>query len=80
LRRELRAYGELLYSVQTGQPGFDRAFGMSVFDYTAQHPDALAIFGKMMIDFHGQEVAAVASAYSLLDAKSVVDVGGGSGN
>jgi SAM-dependent methyltransferase len=75
-----RAYGELLYSVRTGQPGFDRAFGMSVFDYTARHPDALALFGKMMIDFHGQEVAAVAAAYTLSDAKSVVDVGGGSGN
>jgi methyltransferase family protein len=35
-----RAYGELLYSVRTGQPGFDRAYGMSVFDYTARHPDA----------------------------------------
>src|SRR5439155_23962563 len=57
-----RAYGELLYSVQTGQPGFDHAFGMSVFDYTARDPDAMAIFDKMMIDFHGQEVAAVASA------------------
>ena len=75
-----RAYGELLYSVRTGQPGFDRAYGMSVFDYTARHPDALALFGKMLIDFSVQEVAAVASAFSLSDAKSVVDVGGGSGN
>lgn len=74
------AYGELLYSVQTGQPGFDHTYGMSVFDYTARHPDAMAIFGKMMIDFHGPEVAAVASAYSLSDATSIVDVGGGSGN
>src|SRR5262245_41972505 len=40
-----RAYGELPYSVRTGQPGFDRAYGMSVFDYTARHPDAMAIFG-----------------------------------
>jgi SAM-dependent methyltransferase len=50
------------------------------FDYTARHPDALAMFGKMMIDFHGQEVAAVAAAYTLSDAKSVLDVGGGPGN
>jgi len=75
-----RAYGELLYSVRTGQPGFDRAYGMSVFDYTARHPDAMAIFGKMMVDFHGREVAAVASAYSLSGVRSIVDVGGGSGN
>jgi O-methyltransferase domain/Dimerisation domain len=75
-----RAYGELLYSVRTGQPGFDRAYGMTVFDYTARHPDAMAIFGKMMVEFHGREVAAVASAYSLSDVQSVVDVGGGSGN
>jgi hypothetical protein len=75
-----RSYGEMLYSVQTGQPGFDRAFGMSVFEYTARHPDAMATFGRMMIDLHAQEVAAVASAYSLSDVRSVVDVGGGSGN
>ncbi len=75
-----RAYGELLYSVRTGQPGFDRAFGMSVFDYTARHPDAMAMFSQMMIDSHRQEVAAVASAYSLADVKTVIDVGGGSGN
>jgi O-methyltransferase domain/Dimerisation domain len=75
-----RAYGELLYSVRTGQPGFDRAYGMSVFDYTARHPDAMAMFGKMLVDFAAQEVAAVASAYNLAEVKSVVDVGGGSGN
>jgi len=74
------AYGELLYSVRTGQPGFERAYGMSVFDYTTRHPDAMAMFGKMLVDFAAQEVTAVASAYSLSDAKSVVDVGGGSGN
>jgi hypothetical protein len=75
-----RAYGELLFSVRTGRPGFERAYGMSVFDYTAKHPDAMASFGKMLVDFAAQEVVAVASAYSLSDVKSVVDVGGGSGN
>ena len=75
-----RAYGELLFSVRTGQPGFERAYGMSVFDYTAKHPDAMASFGKMLVDFAAQEVVAIASAYSLSGVKSVVDVGGGSGN
>jgi SAM-dependent methyltransferase len=75
-----RAYGELLYSVKTGQPGFERAYGMSVFEYTARHPEAMAVFGKMLIEFSEKEVAAVASAYSLSDVKWLVDVGGGSGN
>ncbi len=74
------AYGELVYSVQTGQPAFDRAYGMSVFEYTARHPEAMAVFGKMMVDFHDQETAAVASAYGLSDVKWLVDVGGASGN
>jgi SAM-dependent methyltransferase len=73
-------YGELLYSVRTGQPGFDRAYGMSVFEYTAQHPEAMALFGKMLVDFASQEVAAIASAYSLSDVNRILDVGGGSGN
>ena len=75
-----RAYGELLHAVQTGQPAFDRAYGMSVFDYTARHPEAMDLFGKMLIDFSSQEVAAIASTYSLSDVNSIMDVGGGSGN
>jgi SAM-dependent methyltransferase len=75
-----RAIGELPYSVETGQPGFDRAYGMPVFEYFAQHPDAAALASRSMLEFHGAEAAAVASACDLADVKSLVDLGGGVGN
>lgn len=70
----------MLYSIQTGGPAFDHAFGMPVFDYLAQHPDTAALFARTMVEFHGPEAAAVASAYGLGDVEIVVDLGGGSGN
>lgn len=75
-----RAFGEMLYSVQTGQTGFGRAWGMPIFDYLSQHPNDAAVMGRTMIDIHGPEAAAVAAAYPLSGVKTLVDVGGGFGN
>lgn len=38
-----QSFGEMLYSVQTSQTGFERAFGMPIFEYLAQHPDDAAV-------------------------------------
>jgi hypothetical protein len=43
-----RAYGDLLYSVQTGQPAFDHVYGKSLFEYLAEHPDQARIFNDAM--------------------------------
>jgi hypothetical protein len=79
-RTAWRAIGELLYSVETGQPGFDRAYGMPIFEYLAQHPDASAMFSQAMTELNRAEAAAVAFAYDLSDVKTLVDLGGGLGN
>ena len=42
------AYGELLYAVQTGRSAFERAFGMSIYDYLATHPEADAAYAATM--------------------------------
>jgi SAM-dependent methyltransferase len=75
-----RSFGELRYAVQTGQTGFERAFGMPIFEYLARHPDDAAVFARTMIDFHGPEAAAVAAAYRFPDGGALVDLGGGLGN
>src|SRR5262245_55603267 len=38
------AFGELFDSVQTGRPGFDRVFGMPLFDYLAANREAAQPF------------------------------------
>ena len=74
------AWENLRYSVQTGKPGFDKANGVPIFDWLTAHPEEASLFGETMIGFHGAEPAAVAAAYDFSGFKTVVDVGGGTGN
>jgi precorrin-6B methylase 2 len=74
-----KAWGDLLYSVETGNPAFDHVFGMDSFSYMAQHPDEAANFDKAMSDFTRQIAIAVAAHYDFSTLHTVVDVGGGTG-
>ena len=71
---------EILYSLETGKTGFDKAFGMPVFEYLGQHPAEASYFSEAMVGFHGAEPPAVAEAYDFSGFKTVVDVGGATGN
>ena len=75
-----RAWEEAIYSVQTGKPGFDKAWGMPMFDFLGQHPEAASHFTEAMVGFHGAEPPTVAEAYDFSDVQTVVDVGGATGN
>jgi len=71
---------EILYSLETGHTGFDKAHGMPLFEYLRQHPADASYFNEAMVGFHGNEPPAVAQAYDFSRFKNVVDVGGGTGN
>jgi hypothetical protein len=73
-------WGELMYSLHTGKPGFDKYAGMPMFDWLAEHPAEASMFSETMVGFHGAEPAAVAAAYDFSGLKTVVDVGGATGN
>src|SRR5262249_13782452 len=73
-------WNELSYSVETGETGFEKAHGMRLFEYLAQHPDDAALFSETMVGVHGQEPAAVAAAYDFSPFDRIVDVGGATGN
>ena len=75
-----RAWGELLYSVRTGKPAFDKIFGQPVFDYLSKSPEQAAIFDKAMVGVHGRETAAIAEAYDFSTFGSITDIGGGNGS
>jgi hypothetical protein len=74
------AFDEIMHSLETGEPGFDKANGMRVFDYLAQHPDEASLFSETMVGIHGDEPAAVAAAYDFSGLGTIVDVGGATGN
>jgi hypothetical protein len=75
-----RGFGELLYSLQTGRSGFEKALGEPIFDYLGHSPEDASLFSETMIGFHGAEPPAVAAAYDFSDVGTLVDVGGASGH
>ena len=76
----VRGVGQLLYSVQTGKSGFEKMLGMPVFDWLAKNPEEASLFSETMVGVHGGEPPAVAAAYDFSGLKTIVDVGGATGN
>jgi len=76
----VNGFGELLYSVQTGKSGLEKTLGMPIFDWFGRNPEMASLFSETMVGFHGAEPAAVAAAYDFSNLKSIVDVGGATGN
>ena len=74
-----RAWGDLLSTVMTGGPAFERVYGASRFDYLAQHPEASALFNESMSENVRDRAAAIVASYDFPAAGTVVDVGGGYG-
>ena len=76
-----RAFGELLEGVKTGEPVFDRLFGLSYFEYLGQNDEAAQVFNAAMTALGAMaETAAVTAAYDFSTIGTVVDVGGGHGS
>jgi hypothetical protein len=75
----LAAWGEIVHTIQTGRPAWDKAHSLSFFEYMAAHPEAGRIFDEAMTSLSHEEAQAVADAYDFTRFHHVVDVGGGHG-
>jgi hypothetical protein len=75
-----RGLDHLIYSLETGKPGFDKAHGMGFFEYLAQNPALASLFSETMVGLHNEEPSAIAAAYDFSIFKTIVDVGGATGN
>ncbi len=73
-----RAWTEALHSFRTGEPGFERAFGLPYFDYLDQNPGASAVFNRAMGAGTRSRMTALVG-YDWTGVRHVVDVGGGNG-
>lgn len=72
-------WGDILYSVKTGQPAFDHIFKMPVFPYLGQNPEAAAIFDACMTSFTTRDSIEIVNNYDFSSIRTLVDVGGGHG-
>jgi hypothetical protein len=74
-----QSWGELLYSITTGQIAFRHVHGMDPWEYRAKNPELDAIFNDYMYENTAAQTAGVLAAYSFSGTGTIVDVGGGYG-
>ncbi|HWB27858.1 MAG TPA: methyltransferase [Chitinophagaceae bacterium] len=74
-----KAWGNLLYSVKTGNIAFDDAEGMNVWEYYHSHPEEGVNFMHAMTAMTGSAIMNILPAYDFSGFKTLVDVGGGNG-
>jgi hypothetical protein len=74
-----RAWGGLLHSLRTGEPAFDRIYGMSNFEYWEHEPEAGAIHDAFFRAMTRTTNAPIVASYDFSRFGIVVDVGGSTG-
>jgi O-methyltransferase len=75
-----RTWGDLLHSVRTGEPSFNKIHDMPIWRYfTERDPTQGAMFNKVVADSSAAVNLPIARAANLSGARTVVDVGGGHG-
>ena len=76
-----RVYGELLYSVKTGKPAWDKVHKEPVFPYLFNTNKELGtIFNRAMTSLSHLSINAVLGAYDFWGAKVIADIAGGYGH
>jgi hypothetical protein len=73
------AWSDLLYSIRTGQPSFQRVNGLTFFDHMADCTEDGQIFDRFMTLNTQDRVAAYVAAIDWTGFRHVIDVGGGEG-
>jgi O-methyltransferase domain/Dimerisation domain len=72
-------WGNLLYSVQTGQPSVEKLRGMPFFEYVKTDTDLAEAFNNAMTANSEFAIYAVLAAYDFTGYRKIIDVGGGHG-
>jgi hypothetical protein len=65
--------------VETGEPSYEHVFGVTNWDYRAQHPETGLLFDHFMTEWTARVAPSVATAYDFSATGTLVDVGGGQG-
>lgn len=73
------SWGQLSDAVRKGGTPFQRAHGMGLFSYLAQHPDDERLFAEAMTANTARAGIAIAERYDFARFGTIVDVGGGRG-
>ncbi len=72
-------YAEILHSVRTGEPAFDRVYGMPFYKYLETHPEANRFFEGFMTHWGRRLADRFAGELSPERFFRIADIGGGNG-
>jgi hypothetical protein len=76
-----KVYGELMHSVKTGKPAWDKYHGEPVFPYLFKtNPELGAIFNRAMTSLSHQASAPLLDVYDFSKAGVIADIAGGLGH
>ena len=78
-RYQWPVWGNLLYSVKTGESARNRATGMDGFRHLDHDAEAAEIFNRSRVELTRMVAAEVVRAYDFSGLRRIVDVGGGHG-
>jgi SAM-dependent methyltransferase len=74
-----QSWGNLLYSVKTGESSFERVFGQEFLPYVEKNAEFAGVFNRAMVEKYRGVIPSILKAYDFSGFGTVVDVGGGYG-
>lgn len=75
-----KVWDEVVYSIKTGKPAFDKVYGKPLFDFLAEHPQAKKLFNSVMTQRTQLQIPKIATAYPFEKFSCTADIGGGKGH
>ncbi|QDV35692.1 methyltransferase [Tautonia plasticadhaerens] len=74
-----RALGDLIGSIRTGEPAFERLSGQTYFEYLTGHPEEARTFDDAMTALNDRKTLAMLEVYDFAGIQVLADIGGGNG-
>ncbi len=73
------SWGNLLYSLQTGQPAFNKIYGKDFFSFLDENREEAFVFNECMKQRDKNRINNIVDYYDFSKYKTIVDIGGGKG-
>jgi hypothetical protein len=77
--RQWRSAGNMLNAVRSGKTATEHAYGMSLWEYLAKHPEEERAFNERMAETTRRESSGIVKSYDFSRAAKVIDIAGGQG-
>jgi precorrin-6B methylase 2 len=75
----LKVYGEIEYSVATGEPVFTKITGLKPFEFFHKNDEDNKVFNAAMTSISGQAIRHVMAVYDFGESGTLADIGAGHG-